>query len=156
VTDAPVDILLAEDNPADAELVCEALGSEHPIGSVRLVHDGAEALEFLFCRGTYAGRSFDSPPRLVLLDIKLPKIGGLEILAALKSDPRTRAIPVVMFTSSRMERDVVASYRLGVNAYVQKPVQFARFREVVRLLGRFWLETNEAPPPEAFGRRGVA
>ena len=107
-------------------------------------------LDVIFCRGPHASRSFQNPPRVVLLDLKLPKVQGLEVLKAIKEDPRTRAIPVVIMTSSREERDLVESYKLGVNAYVQKPVDFEQFRAMVKELGLFWVVMNQAPPPRAF------
>jgi CheY-like chemotaxis protein len=106
--------------------------------------------DFLFCRGEFANRSFDHPPRLVLLDLKLPKVDGLEVLRTVKGDPRTQAIPVVVLTSSREENDLVEGYKLGVNAYIQKPVEFDSFRQAVKQLGLFWLVVNEPPPPTAF------
>jgi CheY-like chemotaxis protein len=143
---ALVEILLVEDNPADAEFVRESLRGESAVDRVFHVHDGAEALEFLFAKGSYSSRAMDPPPRLVLLDIKLPKVDGFAVLKEMKSHPVTRAIPVVMLTSSNVERDVALCYRLGVNSYVQKPVDFAEFRATVQLVGRYWLRTN-APPP---------
>src|SRR4029077_7720165 len=104
----------------------------------------------LFCRGNYAGRSFDHPPRLVLLDLKLPKVDGLEVLRAVKTDPRTKSIPVVILTSSKEEKGMVESYKLGVNAYIQKPVDFDQFRQMVEQVGLFWLVVNEPPPSGAF------
>jgi CheY-like chemotaxis protein len=118
---------------------------------VCVARDVEEALDFIFCRGPYAHRSFQSPPQLILLDLKLPKVEGLEVLRIVKSDPRSKAIPVVVMTSSSEERDLVDSYRLGVNAYVQKPVDFDQFRSVVKELGLFWLVINQLPPPRAFG-----
>jgi CheY-like chemotaxis protein len=117
---------------------------------IALARDGEEALDFIFCRGAYASRTFGNPPRLVLLDLKLSKIEGLDVLRAIKGDPRTKAIPVVIMTSSREERDLVDSYKLGVNAYVQKPIDFDQFRTLVKDLGLFWLVINEPPPPQAF------
>lgn len=140
------DILLAEDNPSDAELILEALGSVADIGRVARVHDGVEALDFLLCRGAHERRAHALPPRLVLLDIKLPKVEGLEVLAEIRRDGRTRHVPVVMLTSSRIESDVRSAYELGANGYVQKPVDYMRFREVVHCLGRFWVEMNEPLP----------
>jgi len=147
-----VEILLVEDNADDVELAVHALRREKLANSITVVRDGEEALDFIFCRGPHANRSFQNPPRLMLLDLKLPKVEGLEVLRAVKSDPRTRAIPVVIMTSSREERDLVESYKLGVNAYVQKPVDFERFRTVVKELGLFWLVINQPPPAEAFER----
>lgn len=146
-----VEMLLVEDNPADAELILASLGGEHRADRMHVVHDGEEALDFLFCRGAYADRVFDKPPRLVILDVKLPKVGGLEVLREIKRDPRTRSIPVVMLTSSNIERDVARGYHLGANSYVQKPMDFGQFRETVRWIGRYWLTMNEAPPSGAFG-----
>lgn len=144
-----VEVLLADDNPADAELIMLSLG-EAIVGRIHHVHDGEEALDFLFCRARYAPRSFEAPPRLIVLDIKLPKLSGLEVLEEIKRDPRTRAIPAVLLTSSRLVEDVVRGYQLGANSYVQKPVQFERFRQVVRQLGGYWLAVNEPAPSEAF------
>jgi CheY-like chemotaxis protein len=145
-----VEILLVEDNPDDAELAVQALRRDKLANEIAIARDGEEALDFIFCRGPHANRSFENPPRFVLLDLKLPKINGLEVLKAIKGDPRTKAIPVVIMTSSSEERDLVDSYTLGVNAYVQKPVDFDKFRKVVKDLGMFWLVINEPPPPQAF------
>ena len=145
----PVEVLLAEDNSADAELIMLSLG-EGISGRIHHVHDGEEALDFLLCRSGYAERSFDAPLRLILLDIKLPKVSGLEVLEVIKQDPRTRAIPTVLLTSSRLEEDVVRGYQLGANSYIQKPVEFERFREIVRQLGSYWLAVNEPAPSRAF------
>jgi len=143
-------ILLVEDNPKDVKLTLHALREENLANAVQVARDGEEALDFLFCRGEFASRSFDNPPRLVLLDLKLPKVDGLEVLRAVKGDPRTKAIPVVVLTSSREESDLVESYKLGVNAYIQKPVEFDAFRQAVKHLGLFWLVVNEPPPPGSF------
>lgn len=145
-----IEILLVEDNPDDAELAIHALRRDKLANEIAVVRDGEEALDFIFCRGPYASRSFGSPPRLVLLDLKLPKIEGLDVLRAMKNDPRTKAIPVVIMTSSREERDLVDSYKLGVNAYVQKPIDFDQFRRLVKDLGLFWLVINQPPPAQAF------
>ena len=143
-------ILLVEDNPKDVKLTLQALVEENLGNTIQVARDGEEALDFLFCRGEFSARSFDHPPRLVLLDLKLPKVDGLEVLEAVKGDPRTRAIPVVILTSSREENDLVASYKLGVNAYIQKPVEFDSFRHAVKQLGLFWLVVNEPPPASSF------
>ena len=145
-----VQILLVEDNPKDVTLTLHALRQEKLANDIQVARDGEEALDFLFCRGPFAGRSFEHPPRLVLLDLKIPKVDGLEVLRAVKSDPRTKPIPVVVLTSSREERDLVDSYRLGVNGYIQKPVDFDSFRQAVKQLGFYWLVVNEPPPPGAF------
>lgn len=147
-----VEVLLADDNPADAELIIHSLG-EALVGRIHHVHDGEEALDFLLCRAAYATRSFEAPPKLIVLDVKLPKVSGLDVLEEIKRDPRTRAIPTVLLTSSRMAEDVARGYQLGANSYVQKPVQFERFRLVVRQLGAYWLAVNEAGPPRAHGAR---
>jgi two-component system, response regulator len=150
MTQEDLQILLVEDNPNDVKLTLHALREGNLANAIQVARDGEEALDFLFCRGEFAQRSFDHPPRLVLLDLKLPKVDGLEVLRAVKSDPRTKAIPVVVLTASREESDLVNSYRLGVNAYIQKPVEFDAFRLVVKQLGLFWLVVNEPPPPNAF------
>jgi two-component system response regulator len=148
-----LEILLVEDSPADIELTLHSLRRNNLANRIHVVRDGEEAIDYLFCRGAYSERSFEEPPRLVLLDIKLPKVDGLEVLRQLKGDPRTKAIPVVILTSSREEQDIVNGYHLGVNSYLQKPVDFDRFREIVRQLGLYWVVVNEPPPPNAFKDR---
>jgi two-component system, response regulator len=150
MSDQEIEILLVEDNAADVELTLHALRKEKLANKIEVVGDGEEALDFLFCRGQYSRRSFACPPRLVLLDLKLPKVDGLEVLQAVKADPRTRAIPVVILTASKEEKDMVNGYRLGVNAYIQKPVDFEQFRSMVKELGLFWLVVNQPPPAAAF------
>jgi CheY-like chemotaxis protein len=148
--DHTMGILLVEDNPKDLKLTLHALENEKLASQVEVARDGEEALDFIFARGAHAGRSENLRPRLVLLDLKLPKVDGLEVLRAVKNDPRTKAIPVVILTSSKEERDLVEGYQLGANAYIQKPVDFDQFRQVVKQLGLFWLVVNEPPPPAAF------
>lgn len=138
-----IEILLVEDNPDDAALALRALRKGNVTTKIEHVIDGEQALDFLFCSGGYAGRSPENRPRLILLDLKLPKVDGLEVLQRIKADPATRAIPVVMLTSSREERDLVESYQLGVNSYVVKPVDFEQFSEAVRQLGLYWLLLNQ-------------
>jgi CheY-like chemotaxis protein len=150
---AEVEILLVEDNAKDVELTLHALRKENLSNSIQVVRDGEEALDFLFCRGTYSDRSFDNPPKLVVLDLKLPKVDGLEVLRALKKDIRTQAIPVTILTSSNEDRDLVDSYKLGVNSYIQKPVDFNQFRETVKQLGLYWLVVNQPPPAAAFSKK---
>jgi two-component system, response regulator len=141
-----MEILLAEDNAADAELTMRALRRDSAEAKVHWVKDGAEALDYLFAEGAYAGAAAKPRPRLVMLDIKMPKVDGMEVLRRLKTDPERRVIPVVVMTSSREQRDVLESYHLGANSYVVKPVQFDAFLEAVTRLGVYWLRTNQAPP----------
>jgi two-component system response regulator len=140
-----VEILLVEDNPNDVELTLHALKEHRIANHIEVVRDGAEALDFIFCAGAYAHRRIENSPKLILLDLKLPKVDGLEVLRRVKSDPRTRKIPVVMLTSSREERDIVESYQLGVNSYITKPVDFDQFSDAVRQLGFYWLLLNQPP-----------
>ena len=143
--EAPVEILLVEDNPADEELTIHTLKANHLANNIQIVRDGAEALDFIFRTGAFADRATDEFPKVILLDLKLPKVDGLEVLRRLRDDPRTRSIPVVVLTSSREERDIVESYRLGVNSYIVKPVDFTQFAEMVRQLGLYWLLLNQPP-----------
>ena len=140
-----VEILLVEDNPNDVKLTLHAFKQHNIANQIQVVRDGEEALEFLFGTGRYAGRSLASGPRLVLLDLKLPLVDGIEVLRQVKADPRTRMIPVVVLTSSREERDIVESYQLGSNSYIAKPVDFEQFTEAMRQLGFYWLLLNQAP-----------
>ena len=144
-------ILYAEDSPADVELTLAALEEHHLANEVVAVSDGVEALDYLYRRGEFASREVGNPA-VVLLDLKMPRVDGLEVLRQVKSDPDLRAIPVVIMTSSREERDLVESYRLGVNAYVVKPVDFDQFAAAVKEVGMFWAVVNE-PPPESGGPR---
>lgn len=143
--DMRVEILLVEDNPHDVELTLLALRESHVTNPVHVVRDGAEALEFIFCTGAYASRNMNNTPKVILLDLKLPKVDGLEVLRRVKGDPRTRKIPVVVLTSSREERDIVESYQLGVNSYISKPVDFEQFTAAVRQVGLYWLLLNQPP-----------
>jgi len=139
-------ILLIEDNASDIELTRRALERSHVANQLVVVHDGQEALEYLFGTGAHAGREISSLPGVTLLDLKLPRVPGLEVLRAIRADARTRRMPVVILTSSNEERDVAASYDLGVNSYIQKPVDFKRFVEAIQQLGLYWLLLNEPPP----------
>lgn len=145
-----IQILLVEDDPDDLQLTLHALQSEHLCNRIEIARDGEEALDFLFCRGAFTQRDPDSHPKLILLDLKLPKVDGLEVLRQIKQDERTRAIPVVIPTSSRQESDMVRSYQLGTNSYIQKPVDFDQFRGIIKQLGYYWLLVNQAPPQNAF------
>jgi two-component system response regulator len=141
----PVEILLVEDNPNDVELTLHALKKHNLANRIHVVRDGAEALDFIFGSGAYAGRRLEDRPKVILLDLKLPLVDGLEVLERIKSDPRTRTIPVVVLTSSREEPDIARSYALGVNSYIVKPVDFQQFAEAVRNLGLYWLLLNQPP-----------
>jgi two-component system, response regulator len=140
-------ILLIEDNPSDVGLTRRALEQSHVANEMVVVEDGQDALDYLFASGAYAGRHPADLPTLVLLDLKLPRVDGLEVLRRLRADERTRRLPVVVLTSSKEERDVAASYDNGANSYMHKPVDFAQFAEAVRQLGLYWLVLNEPPPP---------
>ena len=139
-------ILLVEDNDDDVELTLRALRRNRVANRVDVVRDGAEALDYLFATGSYSGRDARDTPNLVLLDLKLPKVGGLEVLERLRADPRTRRLPIVVLTSSNVESDLARSYDLGANSYIRKPVDFTQFMEAVNQLGLYWLVLNEAPP----------
>lgn len=140
-----VEILLVEDNANDEELTLYALKKNNITNQVQVVRDGAEALEYLFCTGAFANRQPNNHPKIILLDLKLPKVDGLEVLEQIKADVRTRTIPVVVLTSSREERDIVESYQLGVNSYIVKPVDFEQFVEAVRHMGLYWVLLNKTP-----------
>ncbi len=142
---SPVEILLVEDNPHDVELTLRALKKHNVANRLHMVKDGAEAIDFLFASGAYEDRDPNDRPKLILLDLKLPKVGGLEVLRAVKSDERTRNIPVVVLTSSREEKDIVESYRLSVNSYIVKPVDFDKFLNAVGEVGLYWLLLNVSP-----------
>lgn len=140
-----VEILIVEDNPNDFELASRALKKNNLANKIHWIKDGAEALEFIFCTGKYSGRSLNNGPRLILLDLKLPKVDGIQVLQKIKSDPLTRKIPVVMLTSSQEENDIVESYKLGVNSYIVKPVDFQKFTETVSNAGFYWMLINKTP-----------
>lgn len=140
-----IEILLVEDNPNDEELTIYALKKSNITNQIQVVRDGAEALEYLFCTGAYSHRQINEPPKVVLLDLKLPKVDGLEVLEKIKADARTCIIPVVVLTSSQEERDIVESYQLGVNSYIVKPVDFEQFIDAVRQLGLYWVLLNMSP-----------
>ena len=140
-----VEILLVEDTPEDLELALRALRKANLVNRIEVARDGVEAMEFIFCEGAHAGRKIEDGPKVILLDLKLPKVDGLEVLRRIKSDPRTKAIPVVVLTSSKEQSDVVASYNLGVNSYIVKPVNFDLFAAAVQQLGMYWLLLNQPP-----------
>ncbi len=143
-----VEILIVEDTDQDLQLALRALRKANVTNRIQVARDGEEALEFLFCEGPYADRKIEDAPRVILLDLKLPKIDGLEVLQRIKADPRTQAIPVVVLTSSKEQRDVVESYKFGVNSYIVKPVNFEGFVKAVQELGMYWLLLNQPPKIE--------
>lgn len=140
-----VDVLLVEDNPTDAELTLRAFKKHNLSNKVFLVKDGAEALEFIFATGKYSYRSVNDPPKVIILDLMLPKVNGLEVLRKVRSDEHTRLIPVVILTSSREEKDIMESYKLGVNSYITKPLEFDGFIKAVSEVGLYWLLLNKPP-----------
>jgi len=141
-----VEILLVEDDPHDVTLTLRALKKYNLGNPIHVVRDGAEALDFVFCAGVYAPRNIYNVPKVILLDLKLPKVDGIEVLRQIRSDPRVCTIPVCVLTSSREERDIVESYKLGVNSYIVKPVDFEQFTEAMHIVGLFWLLVNQPPP----------
>ena len=140
-----VEILLVEDNPQDQKLTLRALKKANLANHIHVARDGEEALQFIFCEGPFAGRKVENGPKVILLDLKLPKVDGKEVLARIKSDPRTKIIPVVVITSSKEQSDLVESYKLGVNSYIVKPVNFEGFAAAVQELGMYWLLLNQPP-----------
>lgn len=140
-------ILLVEDNPDDEALTLRALNKNNIMNEVVVARDGAEALDYLLCRNAHAERDPESQPALVLLDLKLPKVDGLDVLREIRANPSTQLLRVVILTSSKEEQDLINGYRLGANSYIRKPVDFAQFMEAVRQLGLYWLVLNESPPP---------
>jgi two-component system, response regulator len=149
MADNHVQILLVEDNPHDVKLALHAFKNHHLANHVHVVRDGAEALEFIFATDRYAGRNMAHGPKLILLDLKLPLVDGIEVLRRIKADERTCMTPVVVMTSSKEERDMVESYQLGVNSYIVKPVDFDQFTDAVRQLGYYWLLLNQLPHAKA-------
>lgn len=147
-TNETVEILLVEDSAEDRELTLRALAQARISNRVEVARDGVEALDFIFCQGIYAGRPFSSGPKVILLDIRLPKIDGLEVLRRIRADERTKLIPVVMLTSSEEQSDLVRSYHFGASSYIVKPVNFDSFCKAVQELGLYWLLLNRAPPPQ--------
>ena len=143
-------ILLVEDNPDDVELTLRALKQNNIKNEIVVARDGSEALDYLFGKGVYANRDMSVTPQVVLLDLKLPKVDGLEVLKRIRSDAKTRLLPVVILTSSKEEQDLINGYKIGANSYIRKPVDFNQFAEAVRQLGLYWLILNESPPVTSF------
>jgi len=141
-----IEILLVEDDPLDLEMTMRALQSDHVKNRIEVARDGEEALDFVFCRGPHSGRSPERQPKLILLDLKLPKVDGLEVLREIRATPQTRTIPVVVLTSSAEQRDIIETYKLGVNSYIQKPVDSAQFRQTVKAAGYYWVVVNRPSP----------
>jgi len=140
-----VEILIVEDNPQDAELTIRALRKNKLANKIHIAEDGAEALDFIFCDGKYSNRNFENPPKVIFLDLKLPKVNGLEVLQKIKLNPLTKSLPVVMITSSREDPDIKKAYELGVNSYVVKPVNFDEFLNAMSHTGLYWLLVNQTP-----------
>ncbi|HEX4343400.1 MAG TPA: response regulator [Verrucomicrobiae bacterium] len=140
-----IELLLVEDNPDDLEMTLHALREGKVVNRIQVARDGAEALDFIFCEGAFAGRKMEDGPKVILLDLKLPKVDGREVLARIKGDPRTKKIPVIVLTSSKEQSDVFETYDLGVNSYIVKPVNFEQFVSAVQELGVYWLLLNQPP-----------
>jgi CheY-like chemotaxis protein len=145
MTNEGLEVLLVEDDPDDLELTLHALREARITNPIQIARDGEEALDYIFSRGSFAGREINRP-RVILLDLKLPKVDGLQVLRQIKADQRTKGVPIVILTSSSEERDLIEGYRLGANSYIQKPVDFAQFQQTIRELGYYWLVVNQAPP----------
>jgi two-component system response regulator len=145
ISDNIIDILIIEDNPNDIELTLRALKKINVVNNIQVISDGEEALNYLFGKGKYKDRNLNNNPKVAFLDLKLPKVGGLEILREVKSNKETKAMPVVVLTSSKEEQDIIESYKLGVNSYIVKPVDFEKFMESVKTLGMYWLLLNQLP-----------
>jgi two-component system response regulator len=147
MTEVAAEILLVEDSPDDVAFFVHTFEKARLTARLHVIPDGAEALEFVFCTGRYASRNLANRPKVIILDLKLPKVSGLEVLRRLKTDPRTRTIPVVVLSSSQEERDLVESYDLGVNSYIVKPMDFDEIGASVRMIGQYWLQFNQTPKP---------
>ena len=147
MSEETAEILLVEDSPDDVAFFVHTFEKARLAARLRVIPDGAEALEFVFCTGRHAGRNPSNRPKVIILDLKLPKVNGLEVLRRLKTDVRTRAIPVVVLSSSQEERDLIESYEIGVNSYIVKPMDFDEFGKSVRMLGQYWLQFNQTPKP---------
>jgi len=145
-----IEILLVEDDPEDLDLTMRAINDAHVCNRIQVARDGEEALDFLFCRGPHSERDPQCQLRLILLDLKLPKVDGLEVLEQIKGDPRTQGVPVVILTSSKQEQDLVLGYQLGANSYIQKPMDFDQFQSTIKQLGYYWLLVNQPPPALTF------
>jgi two-component system response regulator len=147
--DRGVDVLLVDDNPSDIELTMHVLRLNNLANKIHIAEDGQEALDFIFCRGEHSSRSITDWPKVILLDLKLPKVDGLDVLKEIRANEFTKAIPVVILTSSKEQSDMIAGYKLGTNAFIQKPVDFAHFQNAIKEVGLFWLVVNEPPLPDA-------
>jgi len=145
MSDAAAEIVLVEDSPDDADFFVHVFEKTGLAARLHILTDGAEALDFVFCAGRYAGRDPSCRPNVIILDLKLPKVNGLEVLRQLKGDPRTRSVPVVVLSSSQEERDLVASFELGANSYIVKPMEFEEFSQTARLIAQYWIQFNQAP-----------